>query len=467
MVGRRDLVAQCLDDSDYELPDDDALYGPPPPLAPTDSEPETGPGFDEEDEDSDEDCLPLRSLLGDAAQSWTAVDHVMKLDAKPRAPHPARSPQSVAVSGTFTPTKAFAGAKNGYVFTTRNGQTGYYKDDLGPSVKTQINLCELIAPPGGHEYDVHIKKPPRHARDALGKRVRRRKHGLRRTGTTAISELEFLRHGHTFIEDASWRDAALWALDTVSGNSWTTTESSILPRSTADVMFVQETKRAGDEALQTLRNQGRDKAWNFIASSALRTAADKASGGCAVGVRRGNGVTESDASYNHAIDHRFVLGWTAAVRRGGLHCGSVYLKDAAGLCEHNLLVLQEIAVALRQLRGPWVLGGDWNLTPDVLQSSGWLDVVHGVVVAPTAPTCFSATYDYFVVAEELVPFIAGCVRIDDAGLYPHWPARLLLRGDARRLAVRKLRQPPQGPRLLAFWPLALPREPRRRQACQH
>ena len=52
-----------------------------------------------------------------------------------------------------------------------------------------------------------------------------------------------------------------------------------------------------------------------------------------------------------------------------------------------MLILQEAAVAIKQLRGPWVLGGDWHLTPNALCATNWLSLVGGVVVAPTAPTC--------------------------------------------------------------------------------
>ena len=104
-------------------------------------------------------------------------------------------------------------------------------------------------------------------------------------------------------------------------------------------------------------------------------------------------------------------------------------------------MLKEVAVAIRQLRGQWVLAGDWNMTPEVLASSGWLDVIKGTIVAPAAPTCFGSVYDFFIVSEVLAPFVVGCIRLDDAGLHPHWPARLLMRGDGKRFAARKLHKP--------------------------
>ena len=64
--------------------------------------------------------------------------------------------------------------------------------------------------------------------------------------------------------------------------------------------------------------------------------------------------------------------------------------------------------------------------------------------------------DFFVLSEELVPFVIGCVRLDDAGLHPHWPARLILRGDGKRFAVKQLHKPTRVPGILPAGPLPDP-----------
>jgi len=64
------------------------------------------------------------------------------------------------------------------------------------------------------------------------------------------------------------------------------------------------------------------------------------------------------------------------------------------------------------LRGPWILGGDWQCTPDELREAGWLKIVKGVIYAPTAPTCGDRILDYFVVSEGLSQawaIVAACV----------------------------------------------------------
>ena len=73
------------------------------------------------------------------------------------------------------------------------------------------------------------------------------------------------------------------------------------------------------------------------------------------------------------------------------------------------------------------VGGDWNMAPSKLLDAQWIQQIGGVVVAPSQPTCHVATYDYFVVSRGLAPSIVSAFRVQGAGLWPHWPARLLLR----------------------------------------
>ena len=65
-----------------------------------------------------------------------------------------------------------------------------------------------------------------------------------------------------------------------------------------------------------------------------------------------------------------------------------------------------VAVA-RALSLPFVIGGDWQNTPDALARSGFLGCLSGALVLPRAGTCLpyaTGEYrevDYFVVSEGL------------------------------------------------------------------
>ena len=123
------------------------------------------------------------------------------------------------------------------------------------------------------------------------------------------------------------------------------------------------------------------------------------------------------------------------------------------MSDTNAAILTEVAAAVAAVRGPWIVGGDWNLTPGALAKSGWPDIVHGSIQAPLSPTCNEHTYDYFVVSNDLSAAVAGVARIADGGCNPHWPARLFLHADARAKAVRRLIKPHKIPGKLPFGPL--------------
>ncbi len=144
---------------------------------------------------------------------------------------------------------------------------------------------------------------------------------------------------------------------------------------------------------------------------------------------------------------------------GGIHVGSIWLKDGDGLSRTNKGIMEQITTAITQLRGPWILGGDFNMEPKVISDSGWLDTIGGIIVALQLPTCHQHTYDFFSVDKRLKSFILGIQRIEDAGFSLHWPSRLLMKGGARRRLVRQIKKPKVIPAQLPFGPLPMPIEP--------
>ena len=126
------------------------------------------------------------------------------------------------------------------------------------------------------------------------------------------------------------------------------------------------------------------------------------------------------------------------VAKGGIHIFSVYAKDGIGPVGENLTLLQELVAATRTVNGPWLITADWNMTPEALSATGWPRMIDGCIIATTLPTCNESVYDFFVVSQGLRHAVKGVQRIKGAGLQPHFPVRLLLSGNARRLAVRKL-----------------------------
>ena len=90
------------------------------------------------------------------------------------------------------------------------------------------------------------------------------------------------------------------------------------------------------------------------------------------------------------------------------------------------------------------------MAPDVLAKSGFLGMVRGTIFAPELPTCNEKVYDFFVVTNNFAHAVAGVQRIECVGISPHFPARLLIRGDARRFLVRTFVRPKRVPPTLMF-----------------
>ena len=93
---------------------------------------------------------------------------------------------------------------------------------------------------------------------------------------------------------------------------------------------------------------------------------------------------------------------------------------------------------MRAGRGPWVIAGDWNCTPDDLRNTGWLELVGGRNVAPHTPTCGDRIIDFIVISECFGHVATQTYTIGDGAFYPHRPARLLLRAKTRNKVVRQL-----------------------------
>ena len=402
--------------------------------------------------------------------NWREIENAFKLQVtwkgKPsgllKSPSKSQAHVPGILHGNFTQSRTFNGARPGFVFKTGSSGTGYYKDFAAtPSEKPRPDVLLLAdcvpMPPSTYNYSscsgpvsymhtLRTHKRARQNRDNMGNRKRPIKRHSRSCPIPPLTSKEAIRD--CLLGDSWWKKAGLWAVDTYNGNCWATTKNSIFPRSAADVACIQETKISGCQAEAIIATQASAIKWACVASPALGS-----SGGCAVSCRAGIGLSpHPDSLVADGFQHRIKFAHCSAVLRGGFHCGSIYPKDSEGISEGNLLLLLEIAIALRSIKGPWIIGGDWNLSPDLLRSTRWLELVGGQIFAPDNPTCHSSVYDYFVVANSFAHAVCGVFRISDAGLHPHWPSRLLLRGNTRRLLVRTQVKPfkisgtlPEGP----------------------
>ena len=409
---------------------------------------------------------PWDWLLSDSQKEiWVSAEKTAKCPfpahskADTRKKNKAAKSAPFVPSGAFTASNAYVGTFDGYEYRTGIDGTGYFLGGSScstpPEPEPRVNDNNTVgtddAPP----------EPPR-LRPKRARRYRN-EHGGRRKGTTRGTACSAAAAVATFfaatasLSDSWWKDSGLWAIDTANTNCIDTAHDNVLCKTSADITCLQETRLRSQQAIDAAKARMRRVGHSAHCSLAATTEAGKGSGGCAVTVRKGIGISPADEGLVSAqFAHRIAAAHVSGVVAGGVHIISVYLKDTEGLSEYNLRVLQEVGALVRTLGGPWIIAADWNIQPDALRAASWLKVAQGSVVTTTLPTCNDHTYDYFVVSNCLLHTVAGVQRLDDANLSPHSPCRLLLRADGRRHAARKLHRAPRVPAALPHGPMPKP-----------
>ena len=99
---------------------------------------------------------------------------------------------------------------------------------------------------------------------------------------------------------------------------------------------------------------------------------------------------------------RVVIGWVDSVIEGGVICVSLYLHDSEGWSERKLEIMQSLGSSLVALNQPFVIMGDFNMSPNEFSQGDFLNHVNAAVVAPDSETfkqgSHSSCIDLFVVA---------------------------------------------------------------------
>eukprot|EP00959_Pyramimonas_sp_CCMP1952_P065335 1363821-Pyramimonas_sp.AAC.1 len=63
----------------------------------------------------------------------------------------------------------------------------------------------------------------------------------------------------------------------------------------------------------------------------------------------------------------------------------VYLWDSIGYKQANRDILWEIIAFIRVMRMPYILGGDFNMDPSVIEGANILEYMNGAIIAPDIP----------------------------------------------------------------------------------
>jgi len=216
---------------------------------------------------------------------------------------------------------------------------------------------------------------------------------------------------------------------TVNCTSWHSMKQLVL-KTEANVIFVQEHKMTDDELKEGTRwceAQG----WTSIWEPAFRKKGKTkgASGGVMIMARRGIGLTRRAS--NSVFPHRFILGRIEAPGYEPFLGSSVYFKDGIGFKGTNATIATEVIREFqRDKNGFGFIGADWNMSPELLRASKFLDRLDARIVAHkgSGGTCFvkgkESTIDYFVAVrgtDRWVERVSTLTGPDRHGIKTHKP----------------------------------------------
>eukprot|EP00959_Pyramimonas_sp_CCMP1952_P238014 4973969-Pyramimonas_sp.AAC.1 len=100
---------------------------------------------------------------------------------------------------------------------------------------------------------------------------------------------------------------------------------------------------------------------------------------------------------------------------------------------------------LTSIRMPWVCIGDYNMSPETLAKSKFLERVGGAIIrtADVTGTCAKkngedSMLDYLVMSPSAVPFVKEVNPIRDVAWRPHIGLAITLRASGQQLQTREL-----------------------------
>ena len=310
------------------------------------------------------------------------------------------------------------------------------------SERTSLPLWELLF--GAMSDD--LNRFGHHAETHTRRRKKRQRPKRSKNKSSVLHKATSINKGvscpsHVFA-CSDWHEVnCLEAVDTVNPNSLKGIHK-YMGASSALVIMAQESRVADSDAIEAGERAAARLGWNLAITPAQVTIAGGVSAGVAIATRTHVGMSRRNLSFiPEPYRHRITCTHVGALCRGGTHFVSIYPWHSEGLSSRNLDLMHYAAQVVKGLVGPWIMGADWNLSPQVLKESGWLELVRGTIVQPNGPTCGHNTYDFFVVSEGLASSIIGAAIVQDAGLYPHSPVRLFVKRGLRRPMKRVLVHP--------------------------
>ena len=239
---------------------------------------------------------------------------------------------------------------------------------------------------------------------------------------------------------------AVWGFVAANGTGWTGCRMAVEAMAgdrRCVVWFLSEHRLEVGEQMCNAEGLCRRMGLKMIASPALRTGdgATCTSAGTAICVRsyvganawsewpRWSAWAARTAPPCQQISEAYIRSRiSVAVVNGlvgdGFLAVAIYLQDGAQLGGKNQTLLRLLAGVLNGCGRRWVCAGDWNISPELLAESGFINLVQGRIVAAGVPTCASGAgseLDFFLVSKSLAGESTEAEVCYEVGTAPHWP----------------------------------------------
>ena len=223
-----------------------------------------------------------------------------------------------------------------------------------------------------------------------------------------------------------------WSLVTANVTAWFRADE-LLASATKwghipDVFLFQETAKCSEQVAE-VRSSLAARRWQAEFAPSVRTPALGVSAGCAV-VGRWSSTFRWLATPDVEKKHpgRFLAAIWSGVLVDGVLVASIYAYTGEGSEVANVELLELVARELASCRLPFVLGGDWNMSPAGLAATGMPARLRAAVVHPDEPTYMAAgcesTLDFFLVSEALRPAALSVEVIGGTEVRKHKPVRM-------------------------------------------
>ncbi len=252
---------------------------------------------------------------------------------------------------------------------------------------------------------------------------------------------------------------------TVNATAWRSMQP-LLATTDADVILVQEHKvmyQQVDEMIAWLRVRG----WNALVAEAEEGPNGGPSAGVAIIARAHVGLSLPPVGTEAVVPARVVAAKVEAPGTRPFVALSAYLHDGEGLSSRNLNVLKTVGnfLAAQGQEVPFVLGGDFQSTPQEIAETGFAQEANAVLVASGDPTGTCRTgrtareIDFFYTSSGMACGVDSVDTVPRTGIKTHIPVAITFKPCLAAIRALVVRKPPPlgterriGPlRIVAQW----------------